>query len=525
MKIKLFICLCFLAVSLNAWESNFELSEEAQKKADFYNKFARAFALENENPEEALVLLKDLLNQAPDDKILIQEYCYLALDNYTNDFEFCKNTVKNIKEKTWQHHTLLGDYYLREGSLSNALSEYEQALKMNPESLELSFHYAGILASIDQAAAVTYLKKLAKDYPQTENLITLKIADIYLKSGDNAKAISTLKNTLITTNSKVEIYTALAKIYEVKQDKQALYQIYQDMEKDGLADTKILETLIKIAFSNKDEDNGHKYLQKLIKLDPQNDYAAFVFALLEEKQGRYEQALKYLQNSREFENNPNRQIKAGYYLSMLGKQEELLALMESNYKRFPSNGEIAYYYALALIDSQKYDEAEKVFEKFLEKAPKNTLILFNYATLLYQQKKYNKMENTLREIIEIVPEHDEALNFLGYFLIDRNKTPKSLEEGRELVLRALAVSPQEVAYRDSIAWYYFRTGNYGEAQKIISALPETEDEEIYFHKAEIAAALKDFNTAVTNYEQALKMNPKNKEAKRGLKKAKRKISK
>ena len=524
MKIKLFICLCFLAVSLHAWDGEFELSEEAQKKADFYKQFAQAFVLEDENPTEALTLLKDLLAKAPEDKILIQEYCYLALDNYTNDFEFCKKALQNIKEKTWQHHTLLGDYYLREGSLTSSLNEYEQALKMNPESLELAFHYTGILASKDSAAAVAYLENIAKDYPQAENFITLKIADIYLKNGNVDKAISTLKNALKTTHSRAEIYTALAKIYEIRSDNPALYQLYQDMEKDDLADTKTLETLIKFAFTNKDEDKAHKYLQKLLDLDPQNDYASFVFALLEEKQGRYEQALKYLQNSHDFESNPSRQIKAGYYLSMLAKQKELLALMENSYKKFPSNNEIAYYYALALIDAKKYDQAEKVLEKILKELPENQIILLNYATLLYEQGKYKKMENTLHQILEINPENAEALNFLGYFLIDR-KSPKHLEEGYALVLRALAVSPEEVAYRDSIAWYYFKTGNYGEAQKIISALPETEDEEIYFHKAEIAAALKDFNTAVTNYEQVLKMNPKNKAAKSGLKKAKKGISK
>jgi len=524
MKIKLFICLCFLAVSLNAWESNFELSAEAQKTADFYNQFAQAFALEDTNPNESLILFKGLLEQAPDDTTLIQEYCYLALDNYTNDFEYCKNAVKNIKEKTWQHHTLLGDYYLREGALSNALSEYEQAMKMNPESLELSFHYAGILANTDQAAAVAHLQKLAKDYPQTENYITIKIADIYLKSGDDAKAISTLKNALVTTNNKAEIYAALGKIYEVKKDSQALYQLYQDMEKDGLCDIKTLEILTQFAFINKEEVKANKYLQEIVDLDPQNAYAALVLSLQEEKQGRYEQALKYLQNSREYETRPNLQVKAGYYLSMLSRQDELLALMENSYKKFPQDNQIAYYYALALIDTKKYDRAEKVFEKILVTFPENETILLNYSTVLYEQGKYKKMESALRKIIEINPDNAEALNFLGYFLIDR-KSPKSLEEGRALVLRALEKAPEEVAYKDSLAWYYFKTANYGEAQKIISALPETKDEEIYFHKAEISAALKDFNTAVTNYEQALKMNPKNKAAKRGLAKAKREISK
>ena len=218
MKIKLFIFLCLLSVTVFAFNGDFELSEEAQKQADFYNKFVQALALENANNlQESLVLFKELLDQSPDDKNLIHEYCYLALDNKKEDFDFCRNLLGDIKEKTWQNHTLLGDYYLREGALTQALAEYEKALKLNPENLDLAFHYAGILASKDQNAAVNYLKNLAKEYPQTENFIIIKIADIYLKNNEEEKAISFLESKLKTVQNKEGIYYALGRIYESKR--------------------------------------------------------------------------------------------------------------------------------------------------------------------------------------------------------------------------------------------------------------------------------------------------------------------
>ena len=163
MKIKTTIFLCLISVTVFAFDGDFKLSEEAQKNADFYNKFLQALSLENEGkPTEALVILKELLAQSPEDKHLIQEYCYLALDNKKEEFNFCKKSLENIKEKSWQNHVVLGDYYLREGSLTQALSEYKKALKLNPENLDLAFHYAGILASKDQEAAVNYLKYLSQ---------------------------------------------------------------------------------------------------------------------------------------------------------------------------------------------------------------------------------------------------------------------------------------------------------------------------------------------------------------------------
>ena len=132
------------------------------------------------------------------------------------------------------------------------------------------------------------------------------------------------------------------------------------------------------------------------------------------------------------------------------------------------------------------------------------------------------MEEVLKKVIEINPNNAEGLNFLGYFLVDEGKT-KDLEEGRKLISKALSLKPDEIAYQDSLAWYYFKAGNVAEADKILSTFPDVKDEEIYLHKAEVAYALKDFEGAVKNYESVLKINPKNKVAKRGLKRAKRGI--
>ena len=523
MKIKLFIFLCLLSAAVCAFDGGFELSEEAQKQADFYNKFLQALKFEDEgNSQEALISLKELLDQSPEDKHIIHEYCYLALDNKKEEFNFCKTSLENIKEKSWQNHTVLGDYYLREGALTQAISEYEKALKLNPENLELSFHYAGILASKDQNAAVNYLKNLAVSYPQADGFIIIKIADIYLKNKEEDKAISVLENSLKTVQNKEGIYFTLIKIYEQKKDTEKLYKIYQNMHADGFINIEILEKLGQFAVAKQDEENGNKYFSELLKLDKTNPYAARYFAIIEQSYGRYESALNYLKKARDFWETPALQIKAGYYLSMLSKQEELLNLMESAHKKFPKNNEISYYYALALIDVKNYNKAAKIFEAILETAPENELVLFNYAALLYEQKRYNKMKEILHNLLKVNPDNAEGLNFLGYFLVDKG-SKEDLEEGYKLISKALTLKPGEIAYQDSLAWYYFKTGNYTEANKILSTLPDVKDEEIYLHKAALAYALKDFESAVKNYENVLKINPKNKAAKKGLKEAKRRV--
>ena len=523
MKIKIIIFLCLISSTLFAFDGDFKLSEEAQKKADFYNKFLQALSFENaNNPQESLVILKELLTQFPDDKHVIFEYCYLALDNKKEEFNFCKKSLENMTKKTWQNYTVLGDYYLREGSLNKALKEYEKALKLNPENLDLSFHYAGILASKDQNAAVNYLNNLIKTYPQAEGYITLKIADIYLKNKEEERAISVLEKALKTDQDKEAIYYVLIKLYESKKDTAKLYATYQAMLADDLINVEILEKASTLAIFQKDEESAQKYFKELLNLDETNPYATRYFAIQEQSHGRYENAYNYITKSRDFDINPALQIKAGYYLSMLSRQDDLLNLMKNAHKKFADNKEISYYYALALIDVKKYDQAAKIFEDILQDSSENELVLLNYANLLYEQKKYKKMEETLRKLLEQNPNNSEALNFLGYFLVNEGKK-ENLNEGYELISKALSVRPEEVAYQDSLAWYYFRVGKIEEANKILIALPEVKDEEVYLHKAEVAYALRDFESAIKNYENVLKINPKNKIAKKGLKRVKKEI--
>lgn len=523
MKIKITVFLCLLTASVFAFDGDFKLSEEAQKQADFYNKFLQALNLQKDNkPQESLALLKELLDQNPDDRHIMHEYCYLALNNKQEEFSFCKNALENLKNKTWQNHTLLGDYYLREGSLTKALSEYEKALKLNPENFELAFYYAGILSGKDQDAAVNYLKNLAKTYPQSDSFIIIKIADIYLKDKEDNKAINVLENSLKTVQNKEGIYYALIKIYEQKKDSKKLYSTYQAMHKDGFINAEMLEKLGTLAVLENDDTNAQKYFEELIKLDENNPYSARYFAFEEQNKGRYESALNYLKKARDFETDPALQVKAGYYLTMLSKQKELLSLMKNAHQKFAGNNEVAYYYALALVDGKKYNEAAKVLEEILQTVPENELILINYSAVLYEQKKYKKMEEVLRKLIEINPNNTQALNFLGYFLVDKG-IKNDLEEGYKLISKALSLKPGEIAYQDSLAWYYFKVGNFAEANKILTALPDVKDEEIYLHKAAVAYALKDFESAAESYENVLQINPKNKQAKRGLKKAKRGI--
>jgi tetratricopeptide (TPR) repeat protein len=118
----------------------------------------------------------------------------------------------------------------------------------------------------------------------------------------------------------------------------------------------------------------------------------------------------------------------------------------------------------------------------------------NDADLLYEQsmaaEKLNRMaemERLLRRVIKIKPDHHHAYNAIGYSLADRNLR---LAEAKQLIQKAIALSPGEPFITDSLGWVEFRLGNRDEALRLLrSAYKSRPDPEIAAHLGEVLWSL------------------------------------
>jgi Flp pilus assembly protein TadD len=86
-------------------------------------------------------------------------------------------------------------------------------------------------------------------------------------------------------------------------------------------------------------------------------------------------------------------------------------------------------------------------------------------------------------VIRIKPDHHHAYNALGYSLADRNVR---LEEARDLIKKALSLSPGEPFITDSLGWVEYRMGNRDEALRLLrEAYHARPDPEIGAHLGEV----------------------------------------
>jgi len=126
--------------------------------------------------------------------------------------------------------------------------------------------------------------------------------------------------------------------------------------------------------------------------------------------------------------------------------------------------------------------------------------------------KLGRLDNvisSMEKVIALNPKHATALNYLGYTYADRNMR---LDEAEKLILRALEVRPDDAFFIDSLAWVYYRKGDFAKAEatqrRALSINPD--DPVMLEHMGDILSALGKKDEAAAQYEKAIAKGHENK---------------
>jgi Flp pilus assembly protein TadD len=118
-----------------------------------------------------------------------------------------------------------------------------------------------------------------------------------------------------------------------------------------------------------------------------------------------------------------------------------------------------------------------------------------------------EMERLLRQLMTAKPEDPQAYNALGYSLADRGLR---LPEARQLIEKALTLTPNDPFIVDSLAWVAFRMGQSEEALRLLrSAYGQKPDAEIAAHLGEVLWTTGQADEARKIWRQGLELNPDN----------------
>ncbi|WP_367715542.1 tetratricopeptide repeat protein [Nitratireductor sp. GISD-1A_MAKvit] len=209
------------------------------------------------------------------------------------------------------------------------------------------------------------------------------------------------------------------------------------------------------------------YLNYALALSPDNDDIVIQLASLAEQQSEPEKAIAYYE--RIGPGSPWRrlaELQTGLNLADLDRHDEAESFLKAAIEKDPDD--IRAYLSLGRVFAvqEDYRSAAEVYDEAVTRIgepQREDWSLFYQRGIAYERlKEWDKAEPNFFKALELYPDQPQVLNYLGYSWVDMNM---KLEEGLELISRAVELRPNDGYIVDSLGWAHYRLGRYEEATK------------------------------------------------------------
>jgi tetratricopeptide (TPR) repeat protein len=227
------------------------------------------------------------------------------------------------------------------------------------------------------------------------------------------------------------------------------------------------------------EDLGLVYLQLSLFLAPSHPLALLSLADLYESLKKPELAIKiYDRVPASSPLHRNAAIQMAANLDSLDRADEAQKHLEALIKQHPDDLEAIIALGNVLRGHKKFAECANVYSKGVATVPnpeKANWVIFYFRGICYERsKQWPKAEADLKKALELFPDQPHVLNYLGYSWIDQGI---NLDEGMDMIKKAVQQRPDDGYIVDSLGWAYFRLGNYDEATKQLERAIELKPED------------------------------------------------
>jgi tetratricopeptide (TPR) repeat protein len=227
------------------------------------------------------------------------------------------------------------------------------------------------------------------------------------------------------------------------------------------------------------EDLALIYLQLALYLEPTHTMALLSLADLYESLKKPELAIKvYDRIPPSSPLHRNAEIQIASDLDTLDRTEEAKKRLERLVAEHPKDTEAILALANILRGRKDFAECANVYGKAIANVPvpeKVNWVVFYFRGICHERsKQWPLAEADLKKALELYPDQPLVLNYLGYSWIDQGV---NLDQGMNMIRRAVEQRPDDGYIVDSLGWANFRIGNYDEAVKDLDRAVELKPED------------------------------------------------
>ena len=276
-----------------------------------------------------------------------------------------------------------------------------------------------------------------------------------------------------------------------KQAKEWCHKLYTKRDKMTLKQKINLNYIYADYFETPYE--SIKYLSQLKEIDDQNPNVYYSLGVENASVNQFDKAIpefkKALEIYKKWGVKPAwiyNYTNLGFVYHETGQYKQEKKLYKQAEQDFPDDFDLIYRQAVLSLAEGNTISANRYTEKL------KTIIKGNYSTneaaiswilanVYSEAGIIDQVEISLRGALALEPEDSDIMNFLAYILIDKDR---NINEGLELVDKALELSPENYDMLDTKGWGLYKQGKYKEALEILQKSWDIRrDQAIYDHEA------------------------------------------
>ncbi len=227
------------------------------------------------------------------------------------------------------------------------------------------------------------------------------------------------------------------------------------------------------------EDLALIYLQLALYLEPSHAMALLSLGDLYEDLKKPDLAIKSY--DRVPASSPlarNAQIQMAVDLDSLDRTDESTKLLEKVIAANPKDTEAIIELGNVQRGHKEFADCAKTYSKAIDAVPdpqKSNWVMFYFRGICYERSnQWPLAEADMTKALALYPDQPLVLNYLGYSWVDKGV---HLDQGMDMIRKAVEQRPDDGYIVDSLGWAYFRTGNYDEAVKNLERAVELKPED------------------------------------------------
>lgn len=316
-----------------------------------------------------------------------------------------------------------------------AVLNFEQALKVNPEFTTARIHMASSLIQLKKTgeALVCIDEALRRD--QENWKIWFYKGEALWKSGNTEEALKCFDRALENSDDKGTILGRKGKLYFEAGNLKEAQSFYDRALSQNPRSADTWDDMANLYITLNSYEAAMSCLEKSLEINPRSEHALYHQGIALFNMGCFSEAVRALQKALTINPDfPDSWLYIGDCYRESGHRQKALEAYRTALEIQPENIEAYLSGILLLKENRQLEEALRFTDRALKSAPDNTELLFHRAEILFELGYFEESRDHCRRVQELDPGNLHTLLLV-------NTATKWIEEQDALIERISSTAP------------------------------------------------------------------------------------